>query len=70
VLLGIAEMEINIQALARGKYNRSFGRLITKVPRKRSLGFQCGVGRIIESPALDDKRRCAGKMECRPQGKN
>jgi hypothetical protein len=46
-----------------------FGRLSTKVTHKRYLGFQCGVGRIIESPALDDKRSSEGKMECRPQGK-
>jgi hypothetical protein len=55
-------MEINIQALARGKYNRSFERLIAKVTGKRYLGFQCGVGWIIESPALHDKRSCAGKV--------
>jgi hypothetical protein len=55
-------MEINIQALAHGKYNRSFERLITKVTGKRYLGSQCGVGWIIESPALHDKRSCAGKI--------
>src|ERR1035437_2753973 len=44
-----------------------FWRLNSKVTRKRSLGFQCGVGRIIESPALRDKRSCSGKTEYRSQ---
>jgi hypothetical protein len=43
VLLGIAEMEINIQALARRKYNRSFGRLCTKVGENNTSASKCGV---------------------------
>ena len=63
MLLETAEMEIKIQALARGKHNRSFWRLPTGATEKRYHGFQYGDGRIIESLALRDKRSCKGKAE-------
>jgi hypothetical protein len=63
MLLGIAEMENNIQALANEKHNRSFWRLPTGATKKRYHGFQYGDGRIIESHALRDKRSCKGKAE-------
>ena len=54
-------MEIEIQALAHGKYNRFLGRLITGGSGKRYHGFQCGDGRIIERPAPCDKQSSNGK---------
>jgi hypothetical protein len=63
VLLENAEMEINIQARACGKYNRSVGRLSAGVTGKRYHGFQCGDGRIIESPAPHDKQVVEGNTK-------
>jgi hypothetical protein len=50
-------MENNIQALAREKRNRFAGRLSVLGHGKRYHGCRYGVARIIESLALDDKRR-------------
>jgi hypothetical protein len=49
-------MEINVQALAQGLPARFFGWLSAVASDKQYHGFQCGVGRIIESPADCDKR--------------
>jgi hypothetical protein len=54
-------MEINIQALARGKCNRSIWRLSAGVMGKQYHGFLGGLQRIIESRALRDKQSCKGK---------
>jgi hypothetical protein len=51
-------MEINLQALARGKFNRPMVALEYRGIRKQNHGFLGSVGRIIESPASPDKRRC------------
>jgi hypothetical protein len=56
-------MEINIDAFAQGTINLPVGRLSTGVTDKRYHGFHCGVGRIIESPAVPDKQSCARKPE-------
>jgi hypothetical protein len=53
-------MEINAQALAQGMQNRDTRRLSSEgstTPYR--LGFQCGLGWIIESPASHDKQSCA-----------
>jgi hypothetical protein len=49
-------MEINVQALAQGLSARFSGWLSAVASDKQYHGFQCGVGRIIESPAACDKR--------------
>jgi len=47
--------------------NHPCGQLCTGVTGKRYHGFHCGVGRIIESPALPDKhRRKESSKECIP----
>ena len=61
-------MEINIDAFAQEKINLPAGRLNTGVTAQQYHGFHCGVGRIIESPALPDKQSYAGKPETSPDG--
>jgi hypothetical protein len=51
-------MEINLQALARGKFNRPMVALEYRGIRKQNHGFLGSVGRIIESPAPHDKQSC------------
>jgi len=61
-------MQIEIQALARGKYNRSAWRLSAGVMRKQYHGFLGVLQRIIESRALRDKRSCARKTNLPQRG--
>ncbi|HEY1984892.1 MAG TPA: hypothetical protein VGG85_05760 [Terracidiphilus sp.] len=58
-------MEINLQALARGKATDELLRLSTGVVGKQYHGFLGSVEGIIESPAPPDKQSRIRKRELR-----
>jgi hypothetical protein len=61
VLLGIAKMKISVQARVREMCNRSAEWLNAGVTGGNPR-LQCGVGRIIKSPAPGDKKDAREKQ--------